>query len=669
MMSRPEATTDPPFRQVRLDFDTSPAIPEVGADFDAEEFARTLTDARVEGVILCAKCRYGHLYLDTTRPERHPGLRADFDLLNAQVAALRRANLRVSLSISILCDEFAANAHPDWVARELDGRPCFPPGIAPPADVLAARPPGAWQVLDLSSPYAEYLAAQVAETLEKSPLVDGVWFDAFWNQPSLNPHAIAAMRAAGLHPERAPDRQIFAQRAARKFMQRLRNQVLACHPAAEIFFNERPIWDLAEELPLQSLLAVCPPAVLWARAFPKTSVGMTTCSLRGAGDFGSVKSYPTLEAETSFCVAHGARCLLGDPLHPRGRFDATACARIGRAFARVEAREPWLRGARAATEIGVLQVPGEAAALDERRPAVEGAARLLAELQAQFDLIGPEHDFTRYRLLVLPDSLPIESLGKVHARLGEFLRNGGALLATGTAGLSGTGASTRLLELGVVPLGMSPFSTVYFRAEAGFALGDPAATDHVLHGASVRVVPLHDAQRLASIVEPYFERGAAELFSPRSAPPQPKVSDYAAVVENGHCTYVAFPLFTVYAEQGDRVYRQLVAALLTRLLPAPQFHVANAPTTLVASLMHQENERRWIVHFLHYPASRHIGETALVADVVPLHEVAFDLALPQPPRAVYLAPEHAPLAHTFADGRVRAIVPEVRGHAMVVLEM
>ena len=39
-----------PFRQVHLDFHTSPAIPEVGADFDAEAFADRLVAARVNSV-------------------------------------------------------------------------------------------------------------------------------------------------------------------------------------------------------------------------------------------------------------------------------------------------------------------------------------------------------------------------------------------------------------------------------------------------------------------------------------------------------------------------------------------------------------------------------------------------------------------------------------------
>ena len=38
------------FRQIHMDFHTSPDIPDVAVDFDAEEFARVLREAHVNSV-------------------------------------------------------------------------------------------------------------------------------------------------------------------------------------------------------------------------------------------------------------------------------------------------------------------------------------------------------------------------------------------------------------------------------------------------------------------------------------------------------------------------------------------------------------------------------------------------------------------------------------------
>src|ERR1700759_2228799 len=108
-------------RQVHLDFHTGPAIPDVGRDFDAREFARTFKQANVDSVTVFAKCHHGHLYYDTKRPERHPNLKKGLDLLGEQVDALHREGIRAPIYISVQCDEYAANTRPEWICRRVDG--------------------------------------------------------------------------------------------------------------------------------------------------------------------------------------------------------------------------------------------------------------------------------------------------------------------------------------------------------------------------------------------------------------------------------------------------------------------------------------------------------------------------------------------------------------------
>ena len=140
------------FRQIHLDFHTSPHIRDVGVDFDAREFARTMKAANVDSVTVFGKCHHGHLYFDTKHPASHPGLKKGLDLLGEQVDALHRENIRAPIYISILCDEYAADTHPDWIALNPDGTRV---GRGPLSNVN-----GGWQILDMSSPYQEYLAEQ-----------------------------------------------------------------------------------------------------------------------------------------------------------------------------------------------------------------------------------------------------------------------------------------------------------------------------------------------------------------------------------------------------------------------------------------------------------------------------------------------------------------------------
>src|SRR5262245_47298134 len=103
------------FRQIHLDFHTGPAINDVGRDFDAKAFAARMKEAHVNSVTVFAKCHHGHLYYNTKHPARHPGLKRGLDLLGEQVEALHSAGIRAPIYISVQCDEYAGEIHPEWL--------------------------------------------------------------------------------------------------------------------------------------------------------------------------------------------------------------------------------------------------------------------------------------------------------------------------------------------------------------------------------------------------------------------------------------------------------------------------------------------------------------------------------------------------------------------------
>ena len=79
-----------PLRTIHLDFHTGPDVPGVGADFDAEQFARTFKEAHVDSVTVFGTCHHGHAYYRTEQPCRHPNLAPGLDLTGAQIEALHR---------------------------------------------------------------------------------------------------------------------------------------------------------------------------------------------------------------------------------------------------------------------------------------------------------------------------------------------------------------------------------------------------------------------------------------------------------------------------------------------------------------------------------------------------------------------------------------------------
>lgn len=109
-----------PFRQIHLDFHTSPAVPSVGEAFRASEFAEILKDAAVNSITIFAKCNQGMSYYPTKVGVMHPHLK--FDLLGEMIEACHSQDIRTVIYISTMYDQYAWQHHGDWRVLDAEGR-------------------------------------------------------------------------------------------------------------------------------------------------------------------------------------------------------------------------------------------------------------------------------------------------------------------------------------------------------------------------------------------------------------------------------------------------------------------------------------------------------------------------------------------------------------------
>ena len=648
-------------RQIHLDFHTSPHIPGVAADFDADAFAATMAEAGVESVNVFAKCHHGHLYTRSTRPERHPGLAPGRDLLGEQIAALHRRGIAAPIYLSLLVDEYAATTHPDWVARGEDGAPVAFPWLRQPRGPFDDRQ-ASWATLDCDSPYLDHLCAQLDEVLAAYGPVDGLWFDMCWDVPSCSSWAIAAMDRAGLDPRDPEHRRRHAAALSQRVMTRLAGMVRAHRRDAGMYFNVRPLGRLRAELAhfgqieIESL-----PTGGWGylhfqrtirrvRRLGLPCVGMTARFHAGWGDFGGLKPQAALDYEASLMLAHGAACSIGDQLHPRGTLDREAYARIGRTYRRLARLTPWTEGAVPEADIAVLVPPPPPGDHLGAAPAVDGAVRLLLQLQQQFDLVEADGDLAGYRQVIVPEDVPVDAA--LAARLDA---SGAAVLVAGAT------AGADLAACGLDDHGPSPFSTVYLRPAAGAPL---PASDQVVPEPSRRLAARSGTEVLATAVEPYFERSWRRFSSHRQTPPDQATTWVLAAIR-GHRARIAFGLFGAYARQASPLGRELLAWVLARLLPEPLVRLPGAPTTAEATVCRLGTRR--IVHVLHAVPVRRAPDIDLIEDVLPLREVTVSLRADLPATRARLVPDGPALPLRRDGGRLSCTIPEVLGHAVVEL--
>ena len=183
-------------------------------------------------------------------------------------------------------------------------------------------------------------------------------------------------------------------------------------------------------------------------------------------------------------------------------------------------------------------------------PALTGAARILQRAGHQFDVIDSESDLSRYRVLVLPDEIPVSA--ELADRLERYLDQGRSLIASFESGLNEDKTEFALKALGVrlkdqvtcTPDG----GPVRGRAFPGNAYADyilPKGeigrglpeTEHVMYMKGVEVEALPQSQVLADTIESYFDRTYEHFCSHADA--SSCVSKRCAASSNGNAIYGA----------------------------------------------------------------------------------------------------------------------------------
>ena len=147
------------------------------------------------------------------------------------------------------------------------------------------------------------------------------------------------------------------------------------------------------------------------------------------GDFHSFKNQEALEYECFRMMAHGAGPFVGDQLPPDGRIEEHVYNLIGKVYTQVESKEDWCIGAEAISDVAVM-TPEEFAPLDNRgmQPSICGIHSMLQEAGHQFDIVDSQADFSDYKVLILPDDIPVNAALK--RKIDDYLAGGGGLIAS-----------------------------------------------------------------------------------------------------------------------------------------------------------------------------------------------------------------------------------------------
>ena len=665
------------FRQVHLDFHTSEKIDGVGIDFDKGVFQHALQEARVDSITLFSKCHHGWSYHPTKANTMHPSLK--FDLLGEQIKAAKEIGVNVVGYISAGLDEKYAVKHPECLARNKNEQILWTSDFSRPG----------YHLLCFNSPYLQVLEEQVKELCRSYP-VSGVFLDIVKPTKCYCRSCIAIMEQEGLDPENEQHVATMAHRTYEKYTKAMRAAVDSVDPSLTVFHNggatprgKRDLIRMNSHVEIESL-----PTGGWGYDnLPMTSryvqqlgtefLGMTGKFHLSWGEFGGYKHENALIYETALAVANGGKCSIGDQLHPRGKMDAETYRLIGRAYREIEKKEPWLDGVSSVADVGLLSYDawlayrGVANPSDDKNRKLSdiGALRMLLEGHYLFDVLDCESDFSKYKVIILPDNLKIDA--DLKERLDRYLLGGGKLLASGGAGLllNEKGAEQDFaFDFGVRYGGRRGFNPAYLSVADG--LEGINAAGYVLYADSHIAELTPTGEALADIHEPYFERTAKHFCSHLHAPER---NEYAGVgVARGKDgIYIANEIFFEYADVGSLIAKRTVVAALDLLLGKAKTLSVELPAQGIVTLMEQSAENRSVLHLVY--ASRVVKGRAkieVIEDCIPLQNVQVSMQIGnRSVKRLYLAPEQKELAYSVSDcGELTFTVPKVAIHAMAVVE-
>ncbi|OPZ83898.1 MAG: Beta-galactosidase trimerization domain protein [bacterium ADurb.Bin429] len=656
-----------PFRQIHLDFHTSEAIPGVGSEWDKAHFQRMLQLGHVNSINIFGKCHHGWSYYPTKIEgcAMHPTL--TFDLLGAMIEACHEIGVKCPVYISVGLDEKLARKHAEWLRRQPDGSTSW----------VGWMQPGYHEIC-LRTPYLDNVIAQTEEVCHLyNP--DGLWLDIVGPKACCCQTCIAEMINRGWDPRDAAKQQELGRETYVNYARRINAAIHAITPAALIFHNhghvirgDRELACLNTHIELESLPTGgwgydhFPLSARYVHGLDRDYLGMTGKFHTFWGEFGGYKHPNALRYEAALALANGAKMCVGDQMHPYGKLDEATYRLIGEAYTEIEPKEPWCEKVTSVADVGVLSIEGftRTSSLHDTgslaRLVDPGAVRALQEGGILFDVIDTESDFGKYKVVILPDAIPVDDALK--ARLQAYLRAGGKIFASGTSVLDADKGEF-VLDFGVKYLGKAESNPTYLCPRFDLAPWAPAS--HVIYTEMYDIVAT-SGEILADRQDSFFNRDYLHFCSHQHAPCTLK--DAApAMVRTANTVYLAFEAFTQYAKMGQNPLREIILHGIRTLLDEPTL-VTNLPAQGVQTVMWQAEKDRSIVHLVYgVPVKRGQG-IEVVEDLTPVHDIIIALRVQQAPKRVYLAPQNTDLPYTVEDGMLKATVPTVQCHQMVVIE-
>lgn len=637
---------------IHIDFHTSPAIPDIGAKFNKEEFARTLKAAKVDSATVFAKCHHGYTYYPSKVSTMHPGLK--FNLLKEQIDAIHSIGAKAPIYITVGWSKKDADEHPEW--HHIDfytGKSAYA-GEPFSDDLDAPIPDCSWIMLCPSGPYLEHLKAMTHEVCREFHPVDGIFFDiVFFGEACACDACKSGMLERGLDPTSIDDAKKYYIDKRIEVLKVLSDIVHSYVPDATVFYNSggadmnRPefhscsthyeledlptAWGGYDEMPIRAK---------FFEKYGKDFVGMTGKFHHNWGEFGGFKNKDALKYEMADMMSVGAGMSIGDHLHPSGKLDDSTYEQIGYAYNYIDSLKEYANDTAPYSDLALWIGHNKASDL--------GASKILSIMHLEYDVIDSGKNLGKYNCVILPDKLSLSDEDK--AALVHFANNGGKIIAS---------YDSIFDELGIIKIAPSEYDKDFIKCTMG-----EIKTPFLTYSGAYKVKC--DGDILAEVYEPYFNRTYRHFCGHKNTPFKTEPADYPALVRCGNVVYFAHPVFEAYNESGNYILEQYIINGINLVYDAI-VKVENLPSCGKIRLRKSKNANFYVLHVLYSPPINR-GNVHLLADFPTLHDVKVSIKLDQNIKEIVMEPEGEKLDFAQKNGVVSFTLKPFSLHKLIALK-
>ena len=638
-------------RCIHLDFHTSPDIVEIGKRFDKKKFTETVREANIDLMTVFAKCHHGYTYYPSKLSAMHPGL--DFNLLGELRDAIHDAGAKAPIYITAGWSRKDADEHPEWHQIDFHTKKAAFVG----EETLAVTDPTApledcsWTCLCLAGEYLDYLEALTREVCEGFDVADGIFYDiCFYGDACACDSCKRGMLDMGLDPESYEDAKKYYSLSRIRVMKRLTSVVHEYSPDAPVFYNGGADMNRTEYHPYQTHYELEDLPTAWGgydlmpirakffEKYGKLFLGMTGKFHHAWGEFGGFKDKEALRYECADMLSVGASISVGDHLHPSGDIDQSTYAVIGHAFDYIKKIERYSENTKAYTNLGLW--------LSHREDSDMGASKLLQIMHLEYDVVGSDDDLTKYDCIILPDRVSLSECDR--KALTTFTNHGGKIVAS---------YESIFDELGVQKLHPSSADKDFISYEI-----DEFKTPFLSYSSAYVVKT--DAEVLAKVYEPYFNRTQSHFCGHKNTPYKLEAAEYPALVKSESLLYFAHPIFEAYNKSGNYVLERYASSVIDSFLDR-QIHVSELPSS--GRIRIREGSDFLALHVLYAPPVNR-GNVCLLPDFPKLYDVTVSLKVDKTITSVISEPAGQPIEFKQSRDTVTFNVPPFKLHQLIVLK-